>query len=733
MRYPTSLKRLLRPQRLAIAAAAAVVMLFVMAFGWLELTKYARRKIDQTVAKLEKRLGVEIKIGKTKLGLGGAVFEDIVVGADGAVVISRAAAEVGLNPFADDFGQLSSVVIQRARVKAATTALKGPLKDSLEELEGVASPEGKDKARSKAARAALEKAFASLPVDKLLVRGGAFTIVDEKGDTQIAVKGLRLMIDRARSKALFQASQVKTGSGVFERSLEGRFELMPKEDAYRFYLRKRTARNGRGAWSVAGRLAKDLSRLESDLDLQSLPAFLVPAFHAVLGDTPRVSLKGRAKAERKDGVWSFETDLASKGTRITVPLVSTMPLGPMSFDLSVKGRYDGAARQLNVDEMTVSLPEQTGKKAASAARFGLSFEATLPERFTNAEGERDLSAFALAGSLVLAETDCQTLLDGAPQGLLPALKGFKLTGVANATLEFAFDGSRPESVQYDLKDARYGCKVKAEPFDYSPEHLAGPFTLQREVSKDDEPLEISVSPMKKGYTPLVQVSKNVGIAFTTSEDAGFYVHRGIDAFAIDSALRRNLTEKRVAVGGSTITMQTAKNLFLSHERTISRKMQELFLAWHLENVLDKDRILEIYLNIIEFGPGIFGITQASDHFFGKHPFDLTLMESAYLAALLPNPKARYQYFCEGRLTPAFQDIVQGILRRMVSLNRIPYERYYQALASGIDFNAEARTGARECTKKSWAEGAPRTAALQKKDKDRGGELDPRPLKNDGDR
>jgi membrane peptidoglycan carboxypeptidase len=149
-------------------------------------------------------------------------------------------------------------------------------------------------------------------------------------------------------------------------------------------------------------------------------------------------------------------------------------------------------------------------------------------------------------------------------------------------------------------------------------------------------------------------------------------------------------------------MQTVKNLFLTQERTISRKLQELFLAWHLDRVLTKDRILEIYMNIAELGPGIYGVAQASEHYFGKRASDLNLLESAYLASLLPSPKTRYRYFCDGKLTPNFQGMVHGLLKRMVNLNRVNYDRYLQAMSASIQFNDSERQSAPECSRQAAA-------------------------------
>ena len=130
----------------------------------------------------------------------------------------------------------------------------------------------------------------------------------------------------------------------------------------------------------------------------------------------------------------------------------------------------------------------------------------------------------------------------------------------------------------------------------------------------------------------------VPAAFVAIEDRRFYHHPGFDPIGMSRAMASNLKAGRVVQGGSTITQQLAKNLLLSGERTFVRKGQELVLALMLENLLGKRRILEIYLNNVEWGAGIFGAEAAAQHYFRKSASQLTAYEAARLAVMLPNPK-----------------------------------------------------------------------------------------------
>jgi len=122
-----------------------------------------------------------------------------------------------------------------------------------------------------------------------------------------------------------------------------------------------------------------------------------------------------------------------------------------------------------------------------------------------------------------------------------------------------------------------------------------------------------------------------------SEDASFYDHKGIDFVEMKASIERDIKEGRFARGGSTITQQLAKNLYLSTEKSLIRKVREALIARRLEKHLTKDRIFHLYLNVIEFGPRVFGVQAAARHWFGKDTGELTLEEMVRLAVIIPRP------------------------------------------------------------------------------------------------
>lgn len=145
--------------------------------------------------------------------------------------------------------------------------------------------------------------------------------------------------------------------------------------------------------------------------------------------------------------------------------------------------------------------------------------------------------------------------------------------------------------------------------------------------------------VKKKWVPYDKISKNVFRAVVSAEDAKFMNHNGFDWDAIESARKYNVIRKGKKLrGASTISMQTAKNAFLWHGRNYVRKALEAYFTLLIEFIWGKKRILEVYVNIIEFGEGIYGVQAASEHFFKKNASDLNRREAALLAAVLPNPR-----------------------------------------------------------------------------------------------
>lgn len=191
---------------------------------------------------------------------------------------------------------------------------------------------------------------------------------------------------------------------------------------------------------------------------------------------------------------------------------------------------------------------------------------------------------------------------------------------------------------------------------------------------------VPLCPKSDRYVPLSRISPYVRHAVIVSEDSAFYQHNGLDLHELQQSFDENLKEGKFVRGGSTITQQLAKNVYLSGEKSLFRKAREALIAMQIEKTLSKDQILEKYLNVVEFGPEVYGVKQASQFYFGKDPSNLTVIEGAWLAFVLPNPKKYSQSYRKRELTKFARNQLSIIISRMGRFRKIPMEESDAALA-----------------------------------------------------
>ena len=189
---------------------------------------------------------------------------------------------------------------------------------------------------------------------------------------------------------------------------------------------------------------------------------------------------------------------------------------------------------------------------------------------------------------------------------------------------------------------------------------------------------VNLCPGQDNYITLNQVSPIFKSALLVSEDIQFYNHKGIDVDEIKKSIETNIKKGKFHRGGSTLTQQLIKNVFLTKDKTIVRKLTEMYLTWRVEKAFSKDVILEKYVNVVEFGKGLYGINNASYHYFEKPAMELNVLESAFLVYLLPNPKLYSQIYYKEELTEYSRKRILDICAKMMFFGKIPLEEYNYA-------------------------------------------------------
>lgn len=393
-----------------------------------------------------------------------------------------------------------------------------------------------------------------------------------------------------------------------------------------------------------------------------------------------------------DGKLGFRGNFDISGLNLHHEAVSSDPVMGLALNLGVDGSLDLARRRL----------ELTKLEGRSRALTGiLSGVVELREgKFRRTDGtEMPFTPF-IDLAFRVPKLSCPQLLESIPGPIIPHLQGFTLAGNFEANVYAKIDYQDLESLDLGGKVGIDGCRVVKAPPEVTALTGPEPITQLVEIPSADknappgavEMMAFTIGLDNPRFVPYEKISPYLISSIMSTEDNGFFKHRGWVSSEFKTALKRNLAGGGFRLGASSITMQTVKNVLLSREKTLSRKLQELFLVWYLEQLLPKERILELYFNAIEFGPRIYGIGPAAKHYFGKPASDLTPLEAAFFSSILPSPKRRYVQYCHGSALPPWEKYVHKILSIVHNRGRLTDEEYATANAQTLVFDTTERPG-----------------------------------------
>jgi Transglycosylase len=670
------------------------------------------RKLEQTLREVGSRYGRVISVGDIDVGFGWAKLRNVEV--RGAVdvtapLVQLAEVTVKFQGWRSLAGQ---VALDRVEVTGANVQVRRDangvdnFSDLLARLRGGGAAEGGGQHRSERYRPRTAKVSGVQVVFEDLSSGVRASIGDisgqwTNGDLAAVIKdiaasastGQRVVlgsvaVKKGRStRALLELAggEVSLWPKMALSGIGGTVMPEPRSGKYRLSI------DG-GYGGVAGKLWKALGEIDVTNSTASLDIaadkFNLDRLEPILKQSYIVDYAGTSVdaalhvAVDHDAA-TFAGKMHVRDLNVGHPMLADREVR----HLDVAGEIEGTVRRdLRVAKLV------RGDFVARGLPFSVTGEASL-HGGKEPTGERRAES-RFSGRLVIPPIACQAVLDSLPTEMVPYMRGYQLKGTFSTDLQLAVDFANLDDTVLDGSVGIRNCKVTRQPT-ASPSRLLEPFEHYVEVEQDQW-ISFEVGPENPDFVPYDQISPHLINSIMTTEDSAFMSHHGFIVSEFRGALIKNLKAGYFRYGASSITMQLAKNVLLYREKTLSRKLQELFFTWDIENTLSKERILEIYFNVIEYGPGLYGIGPAAQHFFGKAPKDLNPVEAAFFSSILPAPKQRYQQYCKGTLSQWTADKIDRILGLMVKRGRLTEEEYQTALATPLHFMRDGSESEKEC-------------------------------------
>jgi hypothetical protein len=669
---------------------------------------------NKLIPKMRQRLGESLVVGSVSVDSGTVVMRNVVVGGDENTPPIAEIAEivVEISPWdaLSENVEVEEVLIRGAKISASKGASDN-VSNFLDRLRSRRSDEGGQGTGG----------GRRVTVGKLVVESGTFVATDSNKGLEVRAASLSGEVTRGEAAQMqlneitvtgpagvtlsaagvgltFElARPVQSAVAVLEggsfapskhlslTGIEGNIAAGERSDVLEIDLRGSYGGADEVLWHAEGTL--DVAGKYVVLDAKA-EKFTLGRIRSILEGSALhrfddTTVGANVHVEVSPGLVAVDGELEVAGLNVFHPMLAEKPVEGVAFRSVVSAEVEPPTRTLRLRRAALDLGGVT---------YELSGEAKAPR--PGSEEKAKLSA-----RLLIPEVSCQEMLDSLPPQFIPYMRGFKLGGKFAAKIDLAIDWADLESTVLDGSVGIRNCKVRkpgqgmdAKRFKQSFEHF---------VEQDNGKwISFVVGSSNPDFVPYYDVSPHLVNSLITTEDSRFFRHKGFIVREFRTALIKDLEAGYFKYGASSITMQTVKNVILYREKTLARKFQELFFTWYLETVLDKERIMEIYLNAIEYGPGVYGIGPASRMYFGKHPRDLNPVESAFFSSILPNPKKRYLQFCDGQLTRWTSGKIARILGLMHKRARLTDDEYMLATQTPLVFNIPPDDDVKKCKRRA---------------------------------
>ena len=641
-------------------ALAGVILVLVLAgaVAWAALPGIVRGRVE---ARAE-AAGLEVSVGSVRVRASGVHLADIEV---------RSHRFPGQRVSLDQLDVLldSSLNVREVRGRGGSVTLQGPWQDLRDQLRafrqgGEGTGQGRRRART--------------PVS---VSGLSLTWDGLAEEAKLHVEGITI-----------SRRETMTASAKSTRLIRGGSSLVVKNATWDgVKARADSAKMGKVAGESKGMTGKPSTKSRPWEALASVP----PIRAEVEVSEVEVSVDGREltasgvelRFRREESIWvSVKADSVRSPVANSGKFWTTVKLdigeGSTKVDLVMD------AENLVTSHPAIAKEDIEIGHLQFEGSFSLTEEGAVSEALVdvgkvrislNASGNED----NVSGRVSMGMTPCQDIIESIPKSMTRTIDGMKMSGAVgfDIVLNIELPERKDPSVSMVLRNE---CRVESVPDGLRTSALRKPFKYEV-YSRDGKKLrERTSGPGSPGWVSLQMVSRFVPMSVRTMEDPGFWAHRGFHVEAIENSIKENIRTGRFARGASTISMQLAKNLWLQRERTAGRKIQEAFLTMWLEQSLTKEQILELYVNVVEFGPDVYGLKAGAHHYFRIHPVNLSLGQSLFLASILPRPKS-YYFGPDGKLGPRKAWNLRGVMKSMKEQLKISEDEYQNGVTEVLVF------------------------------------------------
>ncbi len=493
-------------------------------------------------------------------------------------------------------------------------------------------------------------------------------ILNSQGQQIFSAALKNLGINLQNKSLTFQTEAIKYKDISILKNISGDVILNLNEQVFPFLI---TSTNNKGQhWQAKGKYNHNIKELELYFKNSGIQKEWLNILGQRINLSPDINYAMRLVMNYNHSKIFFKYFAATTNLQFSHEKIAEKPLGPLPVKLKIKGEFWPESGRLKVNSGEVKLLSKNNRSISLSLLFAMDNRNIL------------LNKSLWRTRIYLPISPCNRVKKILPDPMLNQIKHFQIGGNVSLDMLLHFNFKALQNFEVKKFVAHFSCALSTDSKLFSSQLFKKRVFLKEFDRYLPTPQLYSL--FSKYYTH--KVTPYLSKAIIANEDNQFHQHSGVDGKALIAALRTNLEHKKFIVGASTITMQLVKNLYFSPQKTLSRKFQEILISRYLESILTKEEILNAYMNIVEFGPNIYGVGKAAKFFFNKSARDLSIRESTYLATILPNPSNAFTNYCRGYLDRESKKSIEKSLSRQRSLGYLTTNQWQQSLQEQIIFS-----------------------------------------------